>query len=105
MSEITIKKKNLFLLPPQIIKQCCQTEQDHKATLYAGSPSNTAFEHVVSRFLVVDNVRKLCFHELTIIIGNFIFKGIFVTLKALALVTACLKSTTQDGNTLKAVKT
>lgn len=48
----------------------------------------------------MDYIWEFCFHKLSIIICDLIFKWIFKALKALTLVTTSFKSSTQDWNTL-----
>lgn len=60
----------------------------------------TAFKHIKPSFPVVDHIYEFGFYQLTVVIGDGVFKRIFVALFALAFVAAGLKATTQNGYTL-----
>ena len=52
-------------------------------------------------FSVFDHAEELRFHQLSIKVGNGIFKGVFIALLAFTLVTTSFESSAQDWYTLK----
>ena len=52
-------------------------------------------------FSVFDHAEELGFHQLSIKVGNGIFKGVFIALLAFTLVTTSFESSAQDWYTLK----